>query len=106
MPVLRSHFVALRLVPLFVILLAAYSAQADPPAGPKIATDKYGDPLPDGAIARLGTLRFTHGCSGIEVAISPDGKTVASAGNVLLDKQKLKLAYKKDLADPLATAFA
>lgn len=41
-------------------------------------TDRYGDPLPAGAIARLGTRRL-RGCQG-PVVFSPDGKYVVAAG--------------------------
>jgi WD40 repeat protein len=48
---------------------------------PKPSLDGAGDPLPDGAVARIGTLRFRHVGSAINVAFSPDGLSVASAGN-------------------------
>jgi WD40 repeat protein len=42
-------------------------------------TDLYGDPLPEGAVARLGTIRLRH-CSGVDsVTFTPDGKSLVAA---------------------------
>jgi WD40 repeat protein len=55
---------------------------AAPPAteAPQPHTDRYGDPLPHGVVARLGTLFFRQPWVGC-LAYSPDAKLLASGGS-------------------------
>jgi RNA polymerase sigma factor (sigma-70 family) len=65
--------------------------QSGPPSGPPalvarqpgdgIHTDRQGDPLPPGALLRLGTLRFRHNTWVGSVAVSPNGKVIAISGS-------------------------
>jgi WD40 repeat protein len=66
-------------------------------------TDLYGDPLPSGAIARLGTVRFRHGAMLRDVLISPDGHTLISAGGdvvKVLDAQTGRLQRQFPFTSP------
>src|SRR5436309_2143764 len=61
---------------LFVPGLAA--AEEKSPAPRRL--DRYGDPLPPGAVARLGTVRLLTEDLTDAVAFSPDGKLLATGG--------------------------
>src|SRR4029077_19539419 len=57
--------------------------RSSPPTSPKegkpTRTDRYGDPLPPGALQRLGTLRFRRPNGRGKPELSPDGRTFISA---------------------------
>ncbi len=68
------------------LLLTVGLASASQPEKPQtepvaaVRNDLYGDPLPDGALARFGSARLRH--AGIhQVVFSADGKSLASTGN-------------------------
>jgi RNA polymerase sigma factor (sigma-70 family) len=60
---------------------APLAVEAAPPDDKPVArTDAVGDPLPDGALFRLGTLRLRHKNTTLAVAFAPDGKTLVAGG--------------------------
>src|SRR5690242_10848361 len=63
----------------FLTLLPTLPLLGAPPKKSETArVDSYGDPLPPGAVARLGTVRLRHSHC---MAFSLDGKLLATAGH-------------------------
>src|SRR5436190_15080927 len=67
--------IAICRVPLVDCFLVAALAGVSPAA----EKDRYGDALPPGAVARLGSTRLGQGSVIRKIAYSPDGKTLVSA---------------------------
>src|SRR6266849_3541480 len=83
-----AKFFALHLLAYFFALILAQPGRSDTPSLPvekraeKTAsrTDLYGDALPLGAIARLGTMRLRHEGGWFGTAFLDGGKILATAG--------------------------
>ena len=74
--------------------------EAAEPQPPK--TDALGDPLPDAALLRMGTIRFRHPSGIAGMALSPDEKRVVTMDSDLLiawDAVTGKELWRKDLPE-------
>ena len=60
--------------------VAAEPAPSETAANKQERLDRYGDPLPPGALFRLGTVRLRASGWIYSVAVAPDGKTLAYGG--------------------------
>lgn len=85
--------------------LGAATAGVEEPKRPRL--DLYGDPLPEGALARFGSIRFRH--AGLSSYVFLDGgKTVVSAGGDRMlrfwDVESGKQTRAVELQGPAATA--
>jgi WD40 repeat protein len=80
-----------------ILSVVATPVRANDPASAKpIRVDAFGDRLPGGAVARLGTLRLVHRGSVTAVAVSPDGKLVASGVYGTRDVTRFGVAEVKE----------
>ena len=77
---------------------------------PTPKTDRYGDPLPAGAVMRLGTVRFRQAQSIRNIVYSPDGRLVVTGSGqhvlLLCDAQDGKMLRQLDLPSEDVRAFA
>jgi RNA polymerase sigma factor (sigma-70 family) len=75
--------VALRVAPAPQAATPPAEQPRDEPRQPAQAAgrvDALGDPLPEGALLRLGTVRFRHPDGANGLVLSPDGRTLATHG--------------------------
>src|SRR5262245_39735401 len=82
---------------LLVVLLSISSALAQEPR-----KDLYGDPLPAGAVARIGTIRLRNAGEISKVALGGDGKYLITTDEGLLRVWDAKTgAFVREILSPL-----
>ena len=80
----RSRFTVQGLI-ILVALVRPVTAQDREPLRRQVErTDLYGDPLPPGAVARIGTLRDNFGFKTGDIVLSPDGKALTATSSFWL----------------------
>src|SRR5262245_22056593 len=73
-----------RISPTSLLLLCiAITVQAQSPQKSPSPVDFFGDPLPPGALMRLGTVRWRPSGSIAQMAFSRDGRRMASSDSTL-----------------------
>jgi WD40 repeat protein len=94
-----------------IALLLPATADAQPPAG-KPRLDRHGVPLPDEAVARIGTAAFRHPYLLYSIAFSPDGKRFAGAHGELViwdcttAKELKRIPLKQEHSTPEQLQFS
>lgn len=80
---MRTNLQAVALVLASVMLAGAMVSPtgAQPQGAAPVKVDEHGDALPPGAMARLGTLRWSHGAPVFFVAYTADGKGILTASH-------------------------
>ncbi|MCI0464468.1 MAG: WD40 repeat domain-containing protein [Gemmataceae bacterium] len=71
-----SRWTCLAVLTSWLLLTATEAASGQPRR-----TDSHGDPLPEGALFRFGSVRLRHGATIRASALSPDGKFLATASD-------------------------
>jgi RNA polymerase sigma factor (sigma-70 family) len=89
----------------------SHSEVTNPDAG-RPAVDRHGDPLPAGAVTRLGTLRFRTAHTVSRLAFAADGNTLLGAGwdNIArvwdrsTGKERRKVVFREDWRNSFAVS--
>jgi WD40 repeat protein len=69
------------------------------PEAPQSRRDRFNDPLPDGAVARLGTLALRHGSNVDHLSFSANGKTLVSTGGGVIRRWDVDTGHEIDSFD-------
>lgn len=80
-----------------VLALALLAGCAQPVSAPTTRFDFYGDPLPEGAVQRLGTTRLDNRTRGVSACFLPDASRVVAGGLGIWDLSTGLLLKQLDL---------